>query len=57
MQGRKATPHNLKVIAGTARPDRAPPTDQPEFDLIEQFPAPPQYMDIEGATMWRDLGP
>lgn len=57
MRGRKPTPHNLKIIAGTDRLDRAPPEDMPEFDLVEQFPAPPRALDVNGVEMWSDLGP
>jgi len=57
MRGRKPTPHNLKVIAGTDRPDRAPPIDMPEFDIVESFPDPPLHLDVDGMFMWTDLGP
>lgn len=57
MRGRKPTAPALKVIAGTARPDREAPADAPEFDLVEVFPPPPQHLNIDGATMWNDLGP
>jgi phage terminase small subunit len=56
MRGRKPTPHNLKVIAGTDRPSRAPADDLPEFDLVSVFPDPPQHLNIDGASMWSDLG-
>ena len=55
MKGRKPIPVNLKVIAGTARPDR----DQvqgPEFDLVEDFPHAPQHLNPDGASMWDELG-
>ena len=56
MRGRKPTAPALKVIAGTARPDREVP-DAPEFDLVEDFPEPPQHLNVDGAAMWSDLGP
>lgn len=56
MRGRKPTAPALKVIAGTARPDREVP-DAPEFDLVEDFPEPPQHLNVDGAAMWTDLGP
>ncbi|UXY46972.1 P27 family phage terminase small subunit [Stenotrophomonas maltophilia] len=56
MRGRKPTAPALKVIAGTARPDREAP-DAPEFDLIDVFPDPPQHLNVNGAAMWNDLGP
>ncbi|TQT50527.1 P27 family phage terminase small subunit [Xanthomonas perforans] len=56
MRGRKPTAPALKVIAGTARPDREVP-DVPEFDLIDDFPDAPQHLNADGAAMWRDLGP
>ncbi|GLK88309.1 hypothetical protein GCM10017655_13710 [Pseudomonas turukhanskensis] len=54
--GRKATPPALKVLAGTSRPDREVP-DVPEFDLIDDFPSPPQHLNVDGAEMWNNLGP
>lgn len=54
-RGRKATPPALKVLAGTTRPDREVP-DAPEFDLVENFPSPPQHLNTDGAAMWNDLG-
>ena len=56
MRGRKPTAPALKVIAGTDRPDREAP-DAPEFDLVEEFPDPPQHLNADGAAMWSDLGP
>ena len=46
----------LKVIAGTNRPDREP-EDVPEFDLVEDFPDPPQELNTDGAKMWKTIGP
>ena len=54
--GRKATPHNLKVIAGTDRPDRDP-KDMPEFQPVREFPEPPQWLNADGVAIWNDLGP
>jgi phage terminase small subunit len=54
--GRKPTAPHLKVLAGTDRPDREMP-DAPEFDLVQEFPEPPQHLNPDGAEMWRTLGP
>jgi len=54
-RGRKPTSPNLKVLAGTTRPDRVKP-DAPEYDLVENFPDPPQHLNSDGAEMWRRLG-
>jgi len=56
MRGRKPIPPQLKVLRGTARPDREVP-DMPEFDLIEQFPPPPKHLGEDGKEMWNNLGP
>ncbi len=56
MRGRKPTAPALKVIAGTARPDREAP-DAPQFEQVTQFPEPPQHLNPDGAAMWRELGP
>lgn len=55
-RGRKRTPKNLKVLAGTDRPDRDVP-DAPEFDLLEEFPDPPLHLNTDGVEMWNRLGP
>ena len=55
-RGRKPTAPHLKVLAGTARPDREV-ADAPEYDLIEEFPEPPQHLNPDGVEMWRNLGP
>lgn len=55
-RGRKPTPPNLKVLAGTNRPSRETP-DAPEFDLVEQFPEAPQHLNVDGMAMWMQLGP
>lgn len=54
-QGRKTTPANLKVLQGTDRKDRAAP-DEPEFDLVEDFPEPPQHLNTDGVEMWWGIG-
>ncbi|WKT59118.1 P27 family phage terminase small subunit [Microbulbifer thermotolerans] len=54
--GRKKTPANLKVLAGTTRKDRETP-DAPEFDLLEEFPDPPLHLNTDGVEMWNQLGP
>lgn len=56
MRGRKPTAPNLKVLAGTNRQDREV-ADAPEFDLVEHFPDPPDYLEKDGTAMWNDLGP
>lgn len=53
---RKPTPHNLKVIAGTDRPDRAPPKDMPEFDIILSMPDPPHHLNPDGVEFWHRIG-
>lgn len=53
---RKPTPPSLKVLAGTNQPCREI-LDAPEFDLVQQFPDPPQHLNVDGAAMWKDLGP
>lgn len=55
-RGRKPTSPKLKLLAGTDRPDRAT-ENAVEFDLVKQFPDPPQHLDAVGAAMWDDLGP
>lgn len=54
-RGRKPTAPNLKVLAGTDRPDREVP-DAPDYDLVEDFPDPPQYLNADGAEMWSNMG-
>lgn len=54
-RGRKPTAPQLKVLAGTTRPDREV-TDAPEFDLIDDFPAAPQHLNVDGSEMWKSLG-
>jgi len=54
-RGRKPTAPQLKVLAGTTRPDREV-TNAPEFDLIDDFPAAPQHLNVDGSEMWKSLG-
>ncbi|ANF84633.1 terminase [Pseudomonas antarctica] len=54
-RGRKPTAPHLKVLAGTTRPDREE-ADAPEFDLVADFPDPPQHLNVDGSEMWRSLG-
>lgn len=54
--GRKRTDPNLKMIAGTDRPDREP-QNAPEFDRISDFPEAPLHLNIDGIQMWDNLGP
>ena len=56
MRGRKPTAPNLKVLAGTNRPDREV-QDMPEYDLVDNFPPAPQHLNADGAEMWGSLGP
>lgn len=52
---RKPTAPELKVLSGTTRPDRETP-DMPEFDLVSDFPKPPQHLNPDGVEMWNNLG-
>lgn len=54
-RGRKEIPPGLKVVRGTDRPDREA-ADAPEFDLIEEFPKPPQHLNPDGVEMWWNIG-
>lgn len=54
--GRKAKSPNLKLLQGTARPDRDA-KDMPEFAPVREFPVPPQHLNPDGAFAWSDLGP
>lgn len=54
--GRKAKPTALKLIQGTSRPDRDPPS-APEFEPVSEFPAPPIHLNVDVAAAWNDLGP
>lgn len=56
MPGPAKTPNELKVIAGTDRPDRQEPADAPQFERVKEFPPPPQHLEPDGATLWRELG-
>lgn len=48
-------PPNLKAIAGTERKDRPEP-DCLSYDIVTEFPPPPQELNADGAKMWNDLG-
>ena len=54
--GRKPLDTNFKILTGTFRKDRAI-DGVPEYDLVSDFPAPPDYLNFDGARMWSDLGP
>lgn len=56
MRGTNPTAPNLKVLAGTDRPDREV-QDVPEYDFVESFPEAPQHLNADGADMWNTLGP
>ena len=55
-RGRKPTSPKLKLLAGTDRPDRRR-EEVLSFDLVEDFPDPPQHLGFDGAEMWSNLGP
>ena len=55
-KGRKPTAPNLKVLSGTDRADRER-EESVDFDSLNSFPEPPQYLNSDGAAMWNDLGP
>lgn len=54
MNHRKPGP--LKAISGTDRADRREP-EAPQFDVVSEFPEPPQHLNTDGAAMWKRLGP
>src|SRR4051812_44683921 len=56
MRGRKPGAPELKVIAGTIRPDRGN-SDAPQFEAVDAFPEAPQHLNADGASMWTRLGP
>lgn len=50
-------PHNLKVVAGTARPDRLEPLGV-DLPLVEHLPPPPDWLPNAHATKeWERLAP
>jgi phage terminase small subunit len=51
-----ATPRNLKILAGTVRPDREA-VDAPEFDSVAEFPSAPQHLTVDGSDLWSKVGP
>lgn len=54
--GRTAKPHALKLLQGTAQPCREA-KEAPEFAPVRAFPDPPQHLNLDGAGIWKDLGP
>lgn len=48
-------PHRLKLLTGTARPDRQPKQD-PATRLLEA-PPPPAHLSKRAAAEWRRVGP
>lgn len=57
--GRPRTPEHLKVVAGTARADRPPPTDGAILiPSLDEMPEMPEWLRDERAQAeWRRLGP
>ena len=55
-RGRKPKPPALKLLAGTCRPDRER-AESVTFDIVEDFPEPPQHFNTDGMDIWNDLGP
>lgn len=55
-RGRKPTAPKLKVLAGTVRPDRQR-EEGVVFDLVTEFPDPPQHFNTDGMEIWSNLGP
>ena len=55
MRGRKPKPTPLKVLGGTARPDRVNAAE-PRFRIPERTPRPPAFLTADAAEIWRDLG-
>lgn len=60
MAGPPKTPLELKVLAGTDRPDRDGKVDavgpEPEFEKVAELPNAPQWLNADGAGMWKMLG-
>lgn len=52
-------PRALKAISGTDRPFRREEEIDVVYDddIVENFPDPPQYLNVDGAAIWRRLGP
>ena len=55
-KGRKPTPPGAKVITGTFRKDRVN-ENAVDFEIVEEFPHPPQHLNLDGVEMWEKLGP
>lgn len=55
-KGRKPTPAGAKIITGTFRKDRAS-EDAVDYELVQEFPAAPQHLNLDGVDMWEKLGP
>lgn len=56
MPGPGKKPHNLKVVAGTARPDRIAPIV--ELPTIDQVPPPPDWLpNAHAIKEWDRLSP
>lgn len=51
--GRKPLPAKLHVINGTRL--RGPGAG-PEFTPVEDFPAPPPHLNVDGVKIWNELG-
>lgn len=53
-----AKPLKFKVLAGTERPCRPDPdAAAPQFEVVREFPEPPQHLNPDGVEMWQKLGP
>jgi len=55
-KGRKPTPSGAKVITGTFRKDRDNEAAV-DYELVEEFPKAPGYLNADGKDMWKKLGP
>lgn len=49
-------PERLKVVQGTARPDRQAP-QPPRSNAGAEVPEPPEWLDDHGTAKWRELIP
>lgn len=52
--GHNVKPTKLKVLHGTARPDRVSP-DEPQPKVAYEIPVPPSHLDRFGKQVWRLL--
>ncbi|RZZ81408.1 P27 family phage terminase small subunit [Pseudoxanthomonas winnipegensis] len=51
-------PHQLKVVAGTDRPDRAPPSGAVDLPLVPEVPAAPDWLpNAHAIKEWDRLAP